>query len=75
MRIRSTCTRTQVVWILPPKSYLQIVILHNEIHEPIQEVTTFLFRETIDLLDMTSHSKHRFPARDWVRSDHGMNGL
>lgn len=53
---------------------LQIMILHNQLHKPIQRLPALLFRQPIDLLHMMTDRKYRVPSRHRIRPNDRMNG-
>lgn len=54
---------------------LQIMILDDQLHEPVQSPPALFLRQSIDLLDVVAYAENGLPARDRVRADHGMYGL
>ena len=58
-----------VVWIRPPMPHLQVVILHNHLHEPVQQVPALGGTEAVDALAVLADGEDGFPARDRVRAD------
>lgn len=65
----------EIVRILPPMPDLQIMVLDNQLNEPVQGPLALFLGQSIDLLDVVSYSKYRFPASDWVGANHGMDSL
>jgi hypothetical protein len=55
-------------------SNLQIMILCDQLHEPIQRALALFFSESIDVLHMMTYAKHGLPAGDGVGANHGVNG-
>lgn len=53
---------------------LQIMILHNELHEPIQRMLALSLTQALDALHMVSDREDRLPPGDWVRADDGVLG-
>ena len=63
-----------VIRILPAMSNLQIMIIHNQLHEPFEESFRFQGRHVVDLLNMFANCEDRFPACDGVSTDDGVDG-
>jgi hypothetical protein len=65
----------EIIRILPPMTDLQIMILDNQLNEPVQGPLALFLGQPIDLLDVVPYAKYRFPASDWVGANYGMDGL
>lgn len=57
---------TKIIRVLPSEAHLQIVILDNQIHEPLQQVVALLLGDSVYFLDVRSHGEYTLPTRDWV---------
>lgn len=64
-----------VVHVLPPVAQLQVVVLADELHEPLQEVLRLGLVEAVDHLHVVADGVHALPARHRVRADDGVHGL
>lgn len=64
--------RTDVILVLPLQADLQVVVLVDQVKEPLQEVVALLLRDAVDISHMASNRKdalppcHRVGAHDWV---------
>lgn len=67
-------SHTEVVLVLPPMAHLEVVVVDNQPHKPLEEMLTLSVRKTVDALDMVAESKYTFPAGDWVSPDNWMGG-
>lgn len=65
----------QIIHILPLMPNLQIVVLDNELHEPLQRTLGLLGRELVDLLHVVADGEDGLPACDRVGVDHGVDGF
>ena len=65
----------QVVDMLPLEADLEVVVLHNQLDKPVEEVLALLVREAVDALDVVADGEHGLPPRYWVGSNEGVNGL
>jgi hypothetical protein len=65
----------QIIRILPSVTDLQVMVLNNELHKPVQGSSALFLRQSVDLLDMVSNPKNGLPSCDWVCANHRMNGL
>lgn len=65
----------EIIRILPPMTDLQIMVLDNQLNEPVQGPLTLFLGQPVDMLDVVSNAKYRFPASYWVGADHGMHSL
>ena len=63
-----------VIRILPAMSDLQIMILHDQPHEPLEQRLRFQRRHVIDVLHVLADCEDGFPACDRVCADHRVNG-
>ncbi len=64
-----------IIHRLPPQAHLEVVVLDNQLREPVQEVLALLLGQAVDALDVVADGKDRLPARDRVRADHGVDRL
>ena len=48
---------SKIVLILPPMTDVEIVVLDNQLHKPIQRMLALFFGQAIDLLDVVTDSK------------------
>ena len=51
------------------------MVLDNQLNKPVQGPLALFLSQSIDLLDVVSDAKYRFPTSDWVGADHRMDGL
>lgn len=65
----------QIVDILPPVADLQVVVLDDELDEPVEEVLRLGLAQPVDLLDVVAHGEDALPARHGVRADDGVDRL
>ena len=59
----------QVIEVVPLVPDLQIVVLHNQRHKPVEEVLALLLGQAIDALHVAADAKHRLPSRHGVGPD------
>ena len=62
----------QVIRIIPSKPDLQIMVFHNQLDEPIQQVVALCFRHFINTLSMMSDRIDAFPPGHRVGADDRM---
>lgn len=67
--------RTNVILVLPFQSDLQVVVLVDQIKEPLQEMVALLLRHAIDIPDMASNREDTFPPSHWVGADNRVDCL
>ena len=65
----------KIVDVLPAVTDLEIVVLNDQLDEPVQEVSRLIFRKAVNVLDMVSNREHTLPPRDWVGANYWMNGF
>lgn len=65
----------EVIDVLPLVTDLQVVVLDNELHEPVEEVARLGLAETVDLLDVMASAEDALPAGDGVGANHGVDGF
>lgn len=64
--------RTDVILVLPLQAGLQVVVLVDQVKEPLQEVVALLLRHAVDIRHMATNGEdtlppcHRVGAHDWV---------
>lgn len=75
MKNTSIIPNSNIILILPPEPYLQIVIVQHKPHKPIQQILALLGSDTIYMLDMASNRENRFPTGDRVGSHDWMHGF
>ncbi len=61
--------------VLPLETHLQVVVLHDELHEPVEEMPGFLIAQPVDALDVVPDSEHRLPSCDRVRANNRVDRL
>src|SRR5271156_2630295 len=67
--VRTTIIPNRNIIFAPFKTNLDIVVLCQKIQEVIQNKITLVFRHIIDMSDMVTYRKHRFPPRNGVGAD------
>jgi hypothetical protein len=55
-------------------SNLQIVVLCDELHEPIERFGAFFLGEAVDVLHVVADCEDELPARDGIGTNHWMYG-
>lgn len=65
----------QVIHILPTKPDLKIMVLNDELDEPIEEPLALGLGEPVDALHVVADGEHALPPRYGVRADHRVDGL
>jgi hypothetical protein len=65
---------TKIVRIPPLMPNLQIMVIDDQTHKPIQQSPALLLRQPDDALDMMPHCEDGLPACDRVRANDGMDG-
>jgi hypothetical protein len=66
--------RTEIVGILPAVAHLKVVIFDNETDKPLKKMATFLFSDTVDLLNVCADGEDTLPAGNRVGADDGVLG-
>lgn len=66
---------TNVILVLPFQSDLQIVILVDQVEEPLQEMVALLLRHTIDIPDVASNGEDTLPPSHRVGADNRVDRL
>lgn len=64
-----------IIHPLPLEPDLQVMILHNQLAKPPQEMLALVLGQPVDPLHVVAHGKHRLPPRDRVGADDGVHGL
>ena len=64
-----------IIHRLPLQPNLQIMVLHNQLHKPLQEMLALLIRQAMNPLHMVAHCKDRAPPCDGVGTHHGVDGV
>ena len=65
----------EVVYIAPPVPHLQVVIVHYEAHEPVEEMPGLVIGEPVDLGHVVADGEDALPARHRVGADDRVDGL
>ena len=65
----------EVIDGIPLEPDLKIVVLHDELHKPRQEVLALLIGQAVDALDVVANAEDGLPAGDRVGADEGVDGL
>lgn len=60
----------QVVRVLPAEADLEVVVLDDELHEPVEEVPRLRLGQPVDALDVVADGEHALPPRHRVRADY-----
>lgn len=68
---------SQIIDVLPlqVQAHLQVVILDNQLHEPIEKMLRLLLAQSVDSLHVIADSENRLPARHRVGANYGMDRL
>ena len=64
-----------VVGLLPPEPDLQVMVLDDQLHEPVQKMLGFLIRQAMDPFHVVADGKDGFPARHRVSANNRMDRL
>lgn len=64
-----------VVLRLPLQPHLQVVVLDDELHKPVEKVLALIVRQPVDPLDVVAHGEDGLPTRHGVGADDGVDGL
>lgn len=67
--------RTDVILVLPLQADLQVVILVDQVKEPLQEVVALLLCHAIDISHMASNREDTLPPSDRVGAHDGVDCL
>lgn len=62
----------EVVEVLPAVADLEVVVLDDEVDEPVEEVARLVVGEALDALDVVADGEDALPARHGVRADDGV---
>lgn len=65
----------QIILILPAQAHLQIVILHDQLHEPLEEVLALRLAHLIDALGVVADGEDALPARDGIGANDRVHGF
>lgn len=65
----------KIIDVGPSVADLQVMILHNQADEPVQEVLGLVFREAVNVLDVVAHGEDRLPAGHGVGAHDGVDSL
>ncbi len=65
----------EIIDVLPAVADLKVVVLDNELGEPVEEVLGFSLAEAVDLSNVVANSEDTLPAGDRVGADDGVDGL
>lgn len=49
---------------------MQIMVLDDKIHKPLEQMSALLLRDSVHLLDVRADSKYTLPTCDWVGANH-----
>lgn len=63
-----------IIRILPAVSDLQVVIFHNQLHEPFQQRFRFQGCHVIDVLHVGADCEDGFPPGNRISANDGMDG-
>lgn len=53
-----------IVRILPPKAYLEIMVLSQQLQKPLPKLSALILSNFVDTLGMVTNSEDAFPASD-----------
>lgn len=67
--------RTNVILVLPFQSNLQIVVLVDQVKEPLQKMVALLLRHAIDIPHMASNGEDTLPTSHRVGADNRVDCL
>lgn len=65
----------EIVDVVPTVTDLQVMILHNQADEPVQEVLGLVVGQPVDVLDVVAHGEHGLPARHGVGAHYRVDGF
>lgn len=66
----NTRRHTEIIGVLPTVAYLQIMILHDQVYEPVSEVFALLVAQSIDFLHMSANSEDTLPSCNRIGADY-----
>lgn len=66
---------TDVVLALPFEADLKIVVLVDQVLEPLEKMSALLACQPVDILGESTEGEDALPASDWVRANHRVHGL
>jgi hypothetical protein len=66
---------TNVIGVLPLESGLQVVVVIDQIQEPLEQVLALLLCDTVDVRDVSANGEDALPSRDGVGSHDWVDGL
>lgn len=64
----------QIIRILPSMPNLQVVVLRNQLYEPVQRGFAFFFGEPVDLLHVVADCEDGLPTGHRIGADYGVCG-
>lgn len=65
---------TKIVLVLPAETDLQVVVVDNQTDEPLQQVVTLFFGQSINLADVVTDGEDTLPAGHGVGADDRVDG-
>jgi hypothetical protein len=68
-----TKRRTKIILVLPSVSDLQVMVLHNEVDELVEEMPRFPGCQTVDALHMCANGENALPSRDGIGTHDRVN--
>jgi hypothetical protein len=69
VKVRTIVPNCDIVRILPPKPDLSIVVVHQQLLEPLEHICTFFLGQAVDMADVSADREDALPACDWIRTD------
>lgn len=66
---------SHIILILPSQPNVQVMILHNEVDESLQEIVALVLGKTVDAGNVVANRKDRVPACDGVGANDGVHRL
>lgn len=64
-----------IILTLPLEPDLQIMIIHQQLSKPLQQILAFVAREAVDVGNVCADGEDAAPARHGVGADDGVHGF
>ena len=65
-----TRRHTEIIRVLPAEAHLQIMILHDQVYEPVGEMFALFVAQSVDFLHMGANSEDTLPSCNRIGADH-----
>lgn len=66
----NTRRHTEIIRVLPTVAHLQVMILHDQVYEPVGEIFALLIAQSVDSLHMSANSEDTLPSCNRIGADY-----